>query len=553
MAEIVDSESPRTRRLFAASALFVAVGVLCLAELALLSLAYMHDFTFECRARAPVWFCQSLSSGVIRAITVLGAGGLVLAARPAALRALAAHARVDMRWLALHVFGVALALAPWVFLADDSSRVVFLAAIMLWLGGLAFGTFGLALALAPAAAWADAFRVAGVGAVAIAVAAALSPEIAAVAQTAWRWPGVAAITFGASEGMLHVLGLPVFANSETRALGVQDFGVLVGPQCSGVEGFALITGFIGGYLWLFRDSIRFPHALVLFPIGLLLSWVFNVARIVILILIGEFVSPDLAINGFHSHAGWLMFTLISIGLATAVHLGGWFRREPAPVGAVAATPAAVTALDRPPFFQDPIVAQILPFAVFMASALIASTFFSTPALAYPLRAAAMAAALALVWRPLAAMDWRPGWQGPLVGLIVGLAWLATAPPPAESDHALATALAAAPPVLAVAWAVVRVLGTIALVPLIEELFFRGYVLARLDGDGWGWRRVAAVLISAGLFAALHDRWIAALLAGIAFAALALWRGRLAEAVAAHVVANAVIAASAVASGDWSKL
>ena len=88
-----------------------------------------------------------------------------------------------------------------------------------------------------------------------------------------------------------------------------------------------------------------------------------------------------------------------------------------------------------------------------------------------------------------------------------------------------------------------------LVPLVEEAFFRGYVLARLDGPGW--RRAAAILVSAALFALLHDRWLAAFLSGIVFSLVMLRRGRLGDAVAAHAAANLVLAARAVARGDWA--
>ena len=100
-----------------------------------------------------------------------------------------------------------------------------------------------------------------------------------------------------------------------------------------------------------------------------------------------------------------------------------------------------------------------------------------------------------------------------------------------------------------AWVALRVVGSVLLVPLVEEAFFRGYLLTRLDGPGW--RRVAAILASAGLFALLHDRWIAALLTGLVLGLVMLRRGRLADAVAAHAAANLVLATLVVARGDWS--
>lgn len=88
-----------------------------------------------------------------------------------------------------------------------------------------------------------------------------------------------------------------------------------------------------------------------------------------------------------------------------------------------------------------------------------------------------------------------------------------------------------------------------IVPLVEEAFFRGYLLRRLDGPGF--RRLAALLVSSVLFALLHERMLAGLIAGLAFGLLMLHRGRLADAVAGHVVANATIALYALVQGDWS--
>ena len=101
-----------------------------------------------------------------------------------------------------------------------------------------------------------------------------------------------------------------------------------------------------------------------------------------------------------------------------------------------------------------------------------------------------------------------------------------------------------------AWAVCRILGTAVLVPVVEEAFFRGYVLTRLDSGTWA-SRVAAVAVSSALFALLHGRIVAAGAAGVVFALVMLRRGRLADAILAHGLANALIAAVALWRGAWS--
>jgi CAAX prenyl protease-like protein len=106
------------------------------------------------------------------------------------------------------------------------------------------------------------------------------------------------------------------------------------------------------------------------------------------------------------------------------------------------------------------------------------------------------------------------------------------------------------------WLVGRVLGSVLVIPLAEELAFRGYLLRRLMGpdfqavpsDRLTW---PALLISSVLFGALHERWLAGMAAGVAYALAQRHRGRLSDAVLAHSTTNALLTAHALATGDWS--
>ncbi|HET7409755.1 MAG TPA: CAAX prenyl protease-related protein, partial [Paracoccaceae bacterium] len=105
-----------------------------------------------------------------------------------------------------------------------------------------------------------------------------------------------------------------------------------------------------------------------------------------------------------------------------------------------------------------------------------------------------------------------------------------------------------------AWAVCRLLGTALVVPVVEELLFRSYLVEKLDlrarlGPILG--LTLAVAVSTALFAALHDRWIAAAMSGLVFAGFALRRGRITDAIWCHAAANAVIGIYALISGQWS--
>ncbi|HWO11552.1 MAG TPA: CAAX prenyl protease-related protein, partial [Polyangiaceae bacterium] len=145
------------------------------------------------------------------------------------------------------------------------------------------------------------------------------------------------------------------------------------------------------------------------------------------------------------------------------------------------------------------------------------------------------------------MDWRISWRGPAVGVTVAVAWLAPFSP-AEQPLVASS--------VSTVWLIGRVVGSALVVPLCEELAFRGYLLRRLQGAdftsvgprAWTW---FALIASSLLFGVLHGRWLAGTLAGLAYAVLLVRTGRLGEAVAAHAVTNGSIALWVLATGDWS--
>ena len=110
--------------------------------------------------------------------------------------------------------------------------------------------------------------------------------------------------------------------------------------------------------------------------------------------------------------------------------------------------------------------------------------------------------------------------------------------------------------MAVVWLIARVLGSVVVIPLAEELAFRGYLLRRLVAADF--RTVSpdrltgvAFVISSMAFGALHGRWLAGTLAGVCYALAFCRRGRIGDAVLAHATTNALIAGDVLATGAWS--
>ena len=101
---------------------------------------------------------------------------------------------------------------------------------------------------------------------------------------------------------------------------------------------------------------------------------------------------------------------------------------------------------------------------------------------------------------------------------------------------------------------VRMLGLVVLVPLIEELFWRSFLMRWLiDPD---FRKVAigrvtplAGIATSVMFALVHPEWLPALITGLLWAWLLWWTRSLTACVVSHAVAN-FAGVYVIVSGEW---
>lgn len=523
----------------------LAVAAVLLVEVVVIALVYQFVATVDCHETGSQGACRFLRSLVARAIVAFAAFGLFFLARPDAWARLLQLAsppgrRTGVLW-GVHLVGVGLILLPAIVGGARNLTDVFHLALMPWLAGLVLaGGTGLAL-LAPLDALGRWLRAERYAPLIILLVALAVPDVADVILPLWEWQFLTALTFVAVFLTLSLFTPDAQADPEAFILGAEGFFVHIARQCSGLEGIALMTAFVAIYGFLFRRDLRFPqYWLIVLPLGLLLSWLLNVLRIALLVLIGARVSPDLAVNGFHSYAGWLFFTLLALFLLFAVQFLPWVHRR--------------DRVTRPGLSlrDDWLAARILPFIAFMIVGVLTSAVAVHPDLAYPAKTLVLLAALLFFRRQLSklALSLDPVAIG--AGFLVGLGWIALQPPPGEAEAVLMAGLATLGGTALAFWVVARLLGTMLLVPVVEELFFRGYLLARLDLGGIA-GRVVAIAVSSALFAALHGRLIEAFVAGVIFALVMLRRNKLGDAIVAHVVANSVIAIWALLVGDLSRI
>jgi len=444
-------------------------------------------------------------------------------------------------WLLAH-FVLVVVLAPLSYLLYryTPTELSVAGVVVLWsVVGVAAALTAL-MALAPLPLWLDAARALGVIWWYAAIAALLGTSLMQSAQSLWT-PS-AMLTFDLVRRLLTPILPTLTADPATLVLGTKRFAVQIADVCSGLEGVGLILAFSGAWLFYFRSEYIFPRALLLVPAGIVSIFFLNVLRIAALILIGDRGFPDVAIYGFHSQAGWVAFIAVACGLVLLSRRSAWLNRTAAHSGVS-------------PAMHNPTAAYLMPLLAILAAGTVARAISSGFEFFYPLRLIAGLWMLVRYRRKLSILDWRWSWRGPAVGALVFLAWIIAAhfllP-----ESAMPEKLGTVPAAVRGFWIVSRIAGSVLIVPIAEELAYRGYLMRRLaasDFESVPFHSVRwpALAVTAIVFGLAHGAlWLPGIAAGLAYGLLLVRRGRIGEAVAAHATTNALIAASVLGWNQW---
>ena len=212
--------------------------------------------------------------------------------------------------------------------------------------------------------------------------------------------------------------------------------------------------------------------------------------------------------------------------------------------------------------------RLLPFVVFMALLALrglapsdASWGFDTRWL-YGLNLLLVGGLLMAWWREYGELG-RQNWPtlaelglSLLVGLLVFALWIRLDAPWMQIGKAAAAFVPVDAqgsllwPLIAVRW-----LGAALLVPVMEELIWRSFLMRWLQHpvfEGIDPRRVGpkAVLLSTFVFMLAHPLWLGAIVAGLAYALLYRRTGKLWTAVIAHAVTNGALGVWVVQTRQW---
>ena len=421
----------------------------------------------------------------------------------------------------------------------DGAADVILIAGWLFLGAIA-GTSGV-VAFVPAPFWQQVFRSMRHVIVFAGLVTAGAYVFSELSLTVWPYLSRATMTVAAV--LLQPLVPDLVLDWPNLIMGRPGFLVMIAAGCSGSDGLALMLVFMAAWLWFHRAEWRFPQAFLLVPLALLLVWILNCLRVAALVLIGIWGAPEVAIDGFHTQAGWVAFCAVALGICVLARRVTWFLEAPVRESDVEVS--------------HPAAAYLIPLLAVLAASMLARLASDGFEWLYPLRVIAAAGALWYFRDHYRLAQWRPGWPAVGYGVPVYALWVGYEYVAAPADIAgMPSALSGASAGLAVTWIAIRALGSIVTVPLTEELAFRGFLMRQFSGaefESVRWRQVSwtAIMLSSLAFGLLHGaRWIPGTLAGVAYALAVRQRGSLGDAVVAHAMTNALIAVTVLLTGMW---
>jgi CAAX prenyl protease-like protein len=221
------------------------------------------------------------------------------------------------------------------------------------------------------------------------------------------------------------------------------------------------------------------------------------------------------------------------------------------------------------FISRPATGRVVPFVIFIAFIALAETigerfaaFGVDPRWIYAARPVAVGAALWFFWRGYTELHSLAGItrRGLLAAVVSGLAvfvlwinldfgWAAIGKshgldPSASSGQGLDWGLVA-----------FRFAGLALVVPVMEELFWRSFVLRWIDRHDFlamdpGKVSVRAIIICSALFASEHHLWLAGLIAGLVYTVIYTRSGNLWLPTISHATTNAALAVWILATGNW---
>lgn len=218
--------------------------------------------------------------------------------------------------------------------------------------------------------------------------------------------------------------------------------------------------------------------------------------------------------------------------------------------------------------QHPILSRVIPFAayiLFLALGdyliLLCNSVGVDVKWVYVVKIVTVLTLLLYFWRDYSELKLKPKVRDLAFAAIAGLLvlWVWILPYPAwatlgDDVHGF-NPIQGQDSAAAILWLSTRVLGAALIVPIMEELFWRSFVMRWVDNNNFlsispDKVTTYALVISACLFAMEHQLWLAGLFAGIVYGLLYKIYKNLWVPIFAHAVTNGLLGIWIVITGNW---
>ena len=361
-----------------------------------------------------------------------------------------------------------------------------------------------------------------------------------------------------ASNIADALGLPMQAFSMPGNLspifGTDKFHVIISPDCSGYEGITLIVILLVSYSYHQRSILRFTRLFMLIPIAIIGMFFLNALRLVILIVIGHFYSADVALDGFHTVGGWFNLFIVLVLSLWALNRFSYFLKDGNPQ------------VKQCRKFSD--IPFLLPLMALITGSLLTKAFTVDFQWLYPIPILMSSYFIYCFGKQFKEILIKPSFLSLFIGVVVFIIWVYLVPVDNAKNLDFLSNMQSVPISIALLWLLCRIFGASIVVPIAEELAFRGYLLPRIEiwCESFFKRNtllkfslrqiyfisaLLSLVITSVLFGVLHSDILAGSLAGFGFGVAFLVRRKLVDAIVAHALTNALLAMDVIYFGNWS--
>ena len=349
-------------------------------------------------------------------------------------------------------------------------------------------------------------------------------------------------TVAVSKYLLELIGYQVVVDENLFKISLNNFSGEIAAVCLGYQGAILGFLFLAGYLYALRKDFRFPHVLIVLPLTVLVLWLLNSVRIALLLAIGSSWSEEIAVNGFHRVGGWINLIGVSSLMLYVLHRTPW-----------------LSSLNRTSIVNFSINKEnisLLPQLTLIGSTLLSLLFTGQFDWLYPVRVLIVGFILVYTCRQTNFKFLKPDFITVFLGLVVFIIWIVMVPGLSNENAEFSNAIAKIPAMSFYVWVFFRIIGAVLIVPLSEELAFRGFVVNRLNYQlspsiSLNFRHLIAGLTSSLAFGLLHDAWLSGIIAGLIFYYAMSRRSQISDAVVVHAITNLLISIYVLITHQWS--